>query len=108
MAEHWPKILVIVLLGGVVGIPFLLQPDRGHSGSDVRTTTLIIMAPHNEQIRFEFAGAFNAWRADRGEPLVAEAICANRFWPILNLRFHVGEKWMGLASIFFWWWGVRP
>ena len=49
-----------VLLGvaALVVMPLVLAP---RSGSTDGVTTLSIITPHNEQIRYEFARAFRAW-----------------------------------------------
>lgn len=72
MGEHWPKITIVGLLAVVVGVPFVLRPDLTCPvGSSADTAEkLIIFTPHNEQIRFEFGAAFNAWRAEQGLPPV--------------------------------------
>ncbi|MEX0654798.1 MAG: extracellular solute-binding protein [Phycisphaeraceae bacterium] len=74
MREHLSKFVIVALLALVVGIPFALRPGTAEPGDDVDPTAdpqrLIVISPHNEQIRFEFARAFNAWRAEQGLPPV--------------------------------------
>ncbi|MBL9153820.1 MAG: extracellular solute-binding protein [Verrucomicrobiales bacterium] len=49
--------IVLLLLAATLVTPFLLRPDdRAEAGSDARR--LIIISPHNESIRSEFAAAF--------------------------------------------------
>ncbi|MEM9418565.1 MAG: extracellular solute-binding protein [Planctomycetota bacterium] len=69
MREHLAKIVIVALMLLVVGVPFLLRPNDASgklSESDGPAERLIIYTPHNEQIRFEMANAFNAWRTDQG------------------------------------------
>ena len=71
MREHLPKIVVVVLLLLVVGVPFALRPaasdgSAGEPGAGANPAArLIIITPHNEQIRYEMAAGFNRWRAAR-------------------------------------------
>ncbi|MEM6855124.1 MAG: extracellular solute-binding protein [Planctomycetota bacterium] len=69
MREHLAKIVIVGLMLLVVGVPFVLRPDDA-SGTMTESSgpadRLIIYTPHNEQIRFEMARAFNAWRAEEG------------------------------------------
>lgn len=67
MREHLSKIVVVALVALVVGVPFALQPSRPAEGDAGERERLIIFSPHNEQIRFEIARAFNAWRIEQGE-----------------------------------------
>lgn len=74
MADHGTKLIIIALLLLVVGVPFALQPGTPDSASntsaDLARETLVIVTPHNEQIRHEFARAFNRWRSDQGKVAV--------------------------------------
>ena len=65
MHDRIVRFIIIALLALVAGVPVVLSMfmDRG----ETHDQTLIIMTPHNEQIRYEFARAFNAWRRQRGE-----------------------------------------
>lgn len=70
MKDHMAKIIIVVLLVIVVGLPVLLRPSDsgGHVGH--ADEKLILISPHNEQIRHEFSTAFNRWRVDQGmEPI---------------------------------------
>lgn len=54
--------LILALLGGVLSLPFLLQPPALHTkGANEALPTLIVITPHNEAIRREFAHAFSQW-----------------------------------------------
>jgi len=49
---------VLLCVAALVVMPLVLAP---RSGSTDGVTTLSIITPHNEQIRYEFARAFRAW-----------------------------------------------
>ena len=53
------NLLILVALAAVVGLPFLLRP---HDSLLARADeTLVIVTPHNEAIRYEFARGFRDW-----------------------------------------------
>ncbi len=71
MREHMPKIVIVGLMVLVVGLPFLLRPSTGGGEAAALQPTeagmkLTIVTPHNEQIRYEFARAYNLDRVARG------------------------------------------
>ncbi len=52
-------VLLLLALAVIVGLPFLLRPkDSLLAGAD---ETLVIISPHNEAIRYEFARGFRDW-----------------------------------------------
>ncbi|MHC4710407.1 MAG: CinA family nicotinamide mononucleotide deamidase-related protein [Planctomycetota bacterium] len=53
---------ILVVFVVLVALPLLLAPRRAAPPDGAR---LIIITPHNEQIRYEFSRAFAAWHADR-------------------------------------------
>ncbi|MBI3886897.1 MAG: extracellular solute-binding protein, partial [Opitutae bacterium] len=53
------KALIICALVAVVGLPFLLRPKQ--PALDAADDTLIIITPHNEAIRYEYAQGFREW-----------------------------------------------
>ncbi len=53
------RVILILLFVLVLGAPLVLQPSRPPSDPDARR--LVIITPHNEQIRAEFKEAFEAW-----------------------------------------------
>ena len=69
MREHLPKIIIIGLLVLIVGVPIVLRPASS-AESDPNAPKLVIHTPHNEQIRFEIANAFNDWRIANNKPPV--------------------------------------
>lgn len=71
MREHLPKIVIVGLLVLIVGVPFLLRPRAEATLAVEEAARLIAFTPHNEQIRFELARAFNDHRRSQGKPDVA-------------------------------------
>jgi ABC-type Fe3+ transport system substrate-binding protein len=72
MREWLPRIIILGLLGVVLGVPFIFRPaDASHTaGKADGSARLVIITPHNEQIRSEVATAFNNWRKALGkEPI---------------------------------------
>ena len=70
----WPRIIIVGLLAVIVGVPLLLRPAESTPSaplSDAGSEALVIVSPHNEQIRYEFTRAFNESRRDRGLPAVS-------------------------------------
>jgi ABC-type Fe3+ transport system substrate-binding protein len=53
---------ILVVFVVLVALPLVLAPRRLGPPDGAR---LIIITPHNEQIRYEFSRAFEAWHADR-------------------------------------------
>lgn len=68
MREHLSKIVVVALLVGVVGVPFVVRQLAAEEEITLPADAprLVVLSPHNEQIRFEMAHGFNRWRTDRG------------------------------------------
>lgn len=61
------KIGVLVSFLLVLGVPFAFRPPQEHRQEDAER--VVIITPHNEQIRFEFARAFDAWhQREYGRP----------------------------------------
>ncbi len=59
----WTPALVLAALAATVGLPFALRPkDDLLARAD---ETLVIVSPHNEAIRAEFARGFRAWYQER-------------------------------------------
>ncbi len=75
MTDRWTQFIIIALLLLVVGVPFALQPrpDEIAGSQTGPRPTLVIVSPHNEQIRFEFTQAYNRWRTGQGKsPVVID------------------------------------
>lgn len=70
--DHGPKIIIVALLVLIVSLPLLIKPSDAMLANATPTAgKLIIITPHNEQIRYELARGFNQWRQAHGEPPVA-------------------------------------
>ncbi len=64
------RVLVIILLLVMLGVPFALSLARQGSAPPADAPTLIVVTPHVQQIRDEFARAFSAWHERvHGEPV---------------------------------------
>ena len=53
------RLIILVLLGGIIAIPFLLRPSG--RVTEKADDVLVIITPHNEATRSEFAAAFEKW-----------------------------------------------
>ncbi|MFG0329329.1 MAG: ABC transporter substrate-binding protein [Phycisphaerales bacterium] len=58
-----PKIGILLGLLVVLGVPFAFRPDDARPGDDA-DLSLVIISPHNEQIRYEFSRAFDDWHRE--------------------------------------------
>ncbi|MAE64368.1 MAG: hypothetical protein CMJ18_08850 [Phycisphaeraceae bacterium] len=56
--------VLILLLAIIVGVPVLLAPPEPSQTDD--GPRLVVLTPHNEQIRYEFGRRFNRWRVEQG------------------------------------------
>ncbi|MEM7228517.1 MAG: extracellular solute-binding protein [Planctomycetota bacterium] len=56
------RIIVVACMAILLGVPMLFRPESAAMPDDARR--LIIITPHNEQIRQEFAEAFDAWHTE--------------------------------------------
>ena len=71
MRDQLPKIIVVLALVAVIGLPYGVRA-LGWGGAEAEVDAgdaegrLIVYTPHNEQIRAEFASAWNRDRAERG------------------------------------------
>lgn len=62
------RVFVILTLAVLIGLPLWLRPRASATRDDDRR--LIILSPHNEQIRVEFGDGFSAWHESHyGEPV---------------------------------------
>ena len=71
MREWTPRIIVVVLLAVVVGVPLLFQKKESVDASAAAGARLVIYSPHNQNIRLEFTRAFNDFRRAQNRPTVA-------------------------------------
>lgn len=57
------RAVVVLILAILIGLPLFLREDDGPRIRDAQR--LVVVSPHNEQIRQEFGRAFTAWHAER-------------------------------------------
>ncbi len=63
------RIIVVLCFAALLGVPLLVPGRAGDEVSDA-ARTLIIISPHNEQIRWEFGRGFERWHEQEfGEPV---------------------------------------
>ena len=73
MRDWLPRIVILLLFLATLALPLLLaaRPDAGPGDADARR--LVIVTPHNEQIRYEFARAFSRWHEQQfGQPVTID------------------------------------
>lgn len=63
------RALILLALVTTVAIPFILRPAKEHVGQ--ADDNLVIITPHNEAIRHEFAAGFSAWYREKTGRTVA-------------------------------------
>ena len=67
------NLLIVLAAAVVVALPFLFRRDRARETPGAEALTLVIVSPHNEAIRYEFARAFSDWhQRERGRPVKVE------------------------------------
>jgi iron(III) transport system substrate-binding protein len=66
-----PRILIALMLLAIVGLPVVWRPAREQAAANA--LKLVIVTPHNEQIRYETAHAFSDWHERRfGQPVIID------------------------------------
>lgn len=55
------RVLIFVALALVLGVPFAMRPETLRERDVTAADTLIVVTPHVQQIRDEFAAAFDRW-----------------------------------------------
>jgi ABC-type Fe3+ transport system substrate-binding protein len=64
---------ILLLAAVVIALPFVFRQEASHSDWRAGDPTLVIITPHNEAIRFEFAHAFSRWHQQRyGKPVLVD------------------------------------
>lgn len=67
------RIVIALLLGIILGVPFALTAGREHESAPSDAQRLIVVSPHVPQIRAEFGRAFEDWhRREYGTPAVVD------------------------------------
>lgn len=65
------RLLVLLAFAVVLGVPFAFRPEQARTPAGAER--LVIITPHGDQIRWEFANAFDRWHRDRfGAPVVID------------------------------------
>lgn len=66
MNDWTGRIIILLLLAVIIGVPLAMKPAAQaiEQGEDI--AKLVVITPHNEQIRYEIARAFNRHRAAQG------------------------------------------
>jgi len=59
------KIIIVLLALGILALPFLFRQAEPHHAWKTGDPEIVIVTPHNEAIRQEFATAFSAWHQQR-------------------------------------------
>ncbi len=102
-------VIIAAILGAVVGVPFALKPRENLLAK--ADDTLVIITPHNEAIRFEFAHAFAKhykartgrsvridWRTIGGTSEIARYINSEFYAAFQRAWEASGRKWTAEAA----------
>lgn len=66
------RLILLLALAAVVGLPFLLRPKKPATGESA-DETLVVITPHNEALRYEYAHGFREWyRAKTGRTIAID------------------------------------
>lgn len=66
-----PKAIILLAFAIVLGVPWAFRPPAAVPPADAER--LVIITPHNEQIRTEFASGFDRWHREHfGRPVVID------------------------------------
>src|SRR5688572_28928882 len=60
-----PRTIILICLALILGVPLLVRPGRAPIVHAADALPLIIITPHNEQIRYDFGRAFDQWHHQR-------------------------------------------
>jgi ABC-type Fe3+ transport system substrate-binding protein len=71
MGDWTGRIIILLLLAVIIGVPLAMKPAGGDAKPKAAVATLVVITPHNEQIRFEIAQGFNRYRQRQGKSPVA-------------------------------------
>ncbi len=65
------RVIVLALFVGLLAVPFAFRPREATIPADA--LRLVVITPHNEQIRYEFGRAFSEWHEARyGQPVFVD------------------------------------
>ena len=66
------RVLILLALAAVVGLPFVVRPKRQATVATA-DETLVIITPHNEALRYEYSRGFREWyRAKTGRTIAID------------------------------------
>lgn len=66
-----PRVIVLAAFIGLLAVPFAFRPREAATPDNA--LRLVVMTPHNEQIRYEFGRAFSEWHEARfGQPVFVD------------------------------------
>ncbi len=71
MNDWTGRIIILLLLAAIIGVPLAMRPPAQATPTSDATARLVVISPHNEQIRYEIGQGFNRHRAKLGKPPVA-------------------------------------
>ncbi len=64
------KVAILLCFAALLAVPLLFRPEGSRPAAPADAQRLIIITPHNEQIRTEFSAAFEQWhQREFGEPV---------------------------------------
>jgi iron(III) transport system substrate-binding protein len=69
MSNWFVRIVLLLMVLVVLGLPIFMRPASSAAPSDV--PTLVVITPHNEQIRYEIERAFRVWHEEHYGSAVA-------------------------------------
>ena len=90
---------IVVAAGLVIALPFIFRRPPPTGAWEDGDPVLVVISPHNEAIRYEFARGFSAWRQRQGKSAVKVD------WRIVGGTSEI-SKYLNaelLASFKFWW-----
>ncbi|QNN22404.1 ABC transporter substrate-binding protein [Planctomycetales bacterium ZRK34] len=71
MSDWTPRLIVLACFVLILGLPFVFRPEAAEVPADA--LRLVVITPHNEQIRYETEQAFSRWhQAHHGRPVVID------------------------------------
>jgi len=73
MRDWFKRALMFVLLGFVIGLPFILRKEDTDIVVDKGDERLVVITPHNEAVRYEFDQGFRKWyRRKTGKEVIID------------------------------------
>lgn len=101
MGRLLPPPVLLLSLAALLALPFLLRPERAAGAAPAGGPALVVITPHNEAIRSEFARAFSDWHQARyGTPAAVD-------WVVIGGTSEIGRYLPGefAGAVRAWWRG---